>query len=349
MCRLKRISVILMFALLFCGPAFLNCQTLSLDDAIKAAEANNRSILGAELEKKKAFDNVYVARTQRLPILSATALGSRTLSHLGLTLEKGSLGVYPTVGPIPGRTTTLQNPLGVAGIFFANIAEPLTQQYKIGLGIELAGVGAEAAKEQIRSQRQSVANEVRRLYYGILQAESGKASLQATVDFLRQLDHDTGQDRLQRIALQSDALRVKAQLAQAEYDLLKTDDPLETQTQELNRLMGRDVNTAFEVDPVSATNSELPDLKDACAKALASRPEIGLAQLQVRKAHLARQIANADRIPDVSLSATALSTVNLSSSLPRNLSGIGVQMNWDVFDWGRKRKQVEEDRQAEEP
>ena len=348
MCRSKWIARFLMLAILLCGSPFLKSQTLSLDDAIKAAEANNRSVLSAELEKKKAFDEIDVASTQRLPIFSVTALGSRTLSHLGLTLERGSLGVYPTIGPIPGRTTTLQSGLGGAGIFFANIAEPLTQHYKIGLGIQLARVGAEAAKEQIRSQRQSVANEARRLYYGILQAESGKASLQATVDFLRQLDHDTGEDRLQRIALQSDALRVKAQLAQAEYDLLKLDDPLETQKQELNRLMGRDVNTAFEVDPLSATNSDLPDLKDACAKALASRPEIRLAQLQVSKADLARRIANADRIPDVSLSATALSTVNLSSSLPRNLSGIGVQMNWDVFDWGRKRKQVEVDRQAEE-
>jgi len=267
---------------------------------------------------------------------------------LGLTLEKGSLGVYPTVGPIPGRTTTLENPLGVAGIFFANIAEPLTQHYQIGLGIQLAHVGAEAAKEQIRSQRQSVANEVRRLYYGILQAESGKASLQATVDFLRQLDHDTDQDTLQRVALKSDALRVKAQLAQAEYELLKLDDPLQTQKQQLNRLIGRDVDTPFDVDPLTTASAELPDLKEACARALASRPEIRLAKLQVRRATLTRRIANAQRIPDVSLAATALSTVNLSSSLPSKLSGVGVQINWDVFDWGRKRKQVEEDQQAEE-
>jgi len=321
---------------------------LSLDNAIKAAEVNNRSILTSQLESKKAVEEVYVARTQRLPIFSFTALGSQPLSHLGLTLEKGSLGVYPTVGPIPGRTTTLENPLGVAGIFFANIAEPLTQHYKIGLGIQLARVGAEAAKEQIRSQRQSVANEVRRLYYGILQAESGKASLQATVDFLRQLDHDTDQDTLQRVALKSDALRVKAQLTQAEYELLKLDDPLQTQKQQLNRLMGRDVDTPFDVDPLTTASAELPDLKEACARALASRPEIRLAKLQVRRATLTRRIANAQRIPDVSLAATALSTVNLSSSLPSKLSGVGVQMNWDVFDWGRKRKQVEEDQQAEE-
>ena len=347
-CRLKWISAILTLALFFWGPAPLNCQTLSLEDAIKAAEANNRSILTAELEKKKAFDEVDVARTHRLPIFSVTALGSQPLSHLGLTLEKGSLGVYPTVGPIPGRTTTLENPLGVAGIFFANIAEPLTQHYKIGLGIQLARVGTQAAREQIRSQRQSVANEVRRFYYGILQAESGKASLQVTVDFLRQLDRDTDQDVLQRVVLKSDSLRVKAQLAQAEYELLKLDDPVETQKQQLNRLMGRDVDTPFEVDPLTTASSDPPDLKEACAKALESRPEIRLSRLQIQKATLTRRIANAERIPDVSLSATALSTVNLSSSLPSNLSGVGLQMNWDVFDWGRKRKQVEEDRQAEE-
>jgi outer membrane protein len=339
---------ILTFAIFYCGSTLLNSQTLNLDDAIKAAEVNNRSILTSELDRKKAVEEVYVARTQRLPIFSLTALGSQPLSHLGLTLEKGSLGVYPTVGPIPGRTTTLENPLGVAGIFFANIAEPLTQHYKIGLGIQLACVGEEAAKEHIRSQRQSVANDVRRLYYGILQTESGRASLQATVDFLRQLDQETDHDTLQRVALKSDSFRVKAQLTQAEYELLKLDDPLQTQKQQLNRLMGRDVDTPFEVDPLTTAGSDLPDLKEACARALASRPEIRLAKLQVRRATLTRRIANAERIPDVSLAATALSTVNLSSSLPSKLSGVGVQMNWDVFDWGRKRKQVEEDRQAEE-
>lgn len=323
-------------------------QTLTLNEAIKVAEANNRTILIAQLERRKALEDVFLAHTRRLPSFSFTALGSQPLSHLGLTLEKGSLGTYPTVGPIPGRTTTLTNPLEPAGIFFANIAEPLSQHYKIGLGIQLARVGVNAANEQVRSQQQSIANQVRKLYYGILQAESGKKSLQAVVDFLRRLDHDTAQDTLQRVALKSDALRVKAQLSQAEYDLLKLNDPLETQKQELNRLMGRDVNIGFEVDPFSVVETELPDLKEACARALESRPEMRLAKLQLQKAQLARRIASADRIPDVSLSATALSTVNLSNSLPSNLSGVGFQMNWDVFDWGRKRKQVAEDRQTEE-
>jgi outer membrane protein TolC len=321
---------------------------LTLDEAVRAAETNNRSIRVAELEQKKALDEVNVARTYRLPIFSLTALGFQPLSRLGLTLDKGSLGTYPSAGPIPGRTTTLESPLRVAGIFYANVAQPLSQQHKIGLGVQLASVGVKAADEQIRSERLSSVNQARRLYYAILQAESGKKSLQATVDFLRQVDRDTQHDTFQRVALRADVLEVKAQLAQAEYELLKLEDPLQTQKQQLNRLMGRDVDTPFDEDPLSVANADLVDLKEACAKAMELRPEIRLAKLQVQKANLARRIANAERIPDVSLSAATLATANLSKTLPSNLSSIGIQVNWDVFDWGRKRKQVEEKHRAEE-
>jgi outer membrane protein len=323
-------------------------KALTLDAAIQAAEANNRTIRIAQLEREKALDQVQVARTYRLPEFSLIALGSQSLSRLGLTLEKGSLGNYPNVGPIPGKTTTLESPLRVGGLFYASISQPLSQQHKIGLGIQRARVGVEAAEEQVRSKRQTTVNEVRRLYYGILQAESGKKSLQATVDFLKQLDRDTDQNVVQQVTLKADSLNVKAQLAQAEYELLKLDDPLQTQKQQLNRLMGRDPDTPFDVDPLSAVGFELPQLREACAKALESRPEIRLARLQVRKAELDSRIKNAERIPDVSLSLTTLAIYNLSNALPRNVSFVGIQVNWDVFDWGRKREQLKEKRRAEE-
>jgi len=323
-------------------------RVLTLDDAIKAAEANNRLIRGAQLEREKALDQVQVARTYRLPEFSLIALGSQSLSRLGLTLDRGSRGIYPNIGPIPGKTTTLESPLRVGGIFFASVAQPLSQQHKIGLNIQLAQLGVETADERIRSKRQSIVNEARRLYYGVLQAESGKKSLQATVDFLRRLDRDTDQNLVQQVALKADSLNVKAQLAQAEYELLKLDDPLQTQKQQLNRLMGRDPDIPFEVDLTSTVDFELPQLRDACARAIESRPEVRLARLQVRKGELERRIKNAERIPDVSFTLATLATANLGNVLPRNVSVVGIQVNWDVFDWGRKRKELSEKRQAEE-
>ncbi len=329
-------------------PGLVDGETLTLREAIQGAEANNRTIRAAELERSKAQEEVNVARTYRLPVFSLTALGSQSLAHLGLTFPQGSLGVYPNIGPVPGKTTTLEGPLQPAGIFYASVAQPLSQQHKIGLGVQLARLGVDIADEGIRAKRQSTANEVRRLYYGILQNESAGKGLQATVEFLRQLDKDTGQNVLQRVALQADFLDVKAQLAQAEYALLKLQDPLETQKGQLNRLMGRGPDTPFDVDPLSATDFEVPDLKQALARAIEARPEIRLARLQAKRAEIDRKLKNAERIPDVSLALTIVQTVNLSQVLPNRLSVAGVQVNWDVFDWGRKRKQVEEKRLAEE-
>jgi outer membrane protein TolC len=330
------------------APGLIHGQTLTLQQAIEAAEANNRAIRAARLESAKALTEVNVARTYRLPAFSVAALGSQSLAHLGLTFPLGSLGVYPGIGPIPGKSTTLTGPLQPAGIFYASIAQPLSQQHKIGLGIKLARVGAEIADETVRSRQQTTVNEVRRLYYGVLQAESGQRSLQATIEFLKQLDQDTGRNVAQRVALQAESLDVKAQLVQAEFALLKLQDPLETQKQQLNRLMGRHPETPFEVDPLTATDFEMPDLKEAYAKAIESRPEIRLARLQVKKAELDHRLKRAERIPDVSLTMTNVATVNLSPILPNRLSVVGVQVTWDVYDWGRKRKQAEEKRLAEE-
>jgi len=328
-------------------PRVLHAQTITLSDAVHAAENNDRSIRIAELEREKALRDVDVARTRRLPIFSVTALGSQPLSQLGVTLERGSLGVYPFDGPIPGQTTTLESPLRFGFIGYASVAQPLTQQFKAGLGIELAKIGVEATTEQVRAKRQGVVNEVRRLYYGIARAESGKATLQASVEFLRQLDQETRQQALQRVALQADVLNVKAQLVQAEYELLKMDDPIQTQKEHLNRLMGRPIDTPLEIDVSSMVGSEPVALADAYAEALTSRPEIRLAKVQQRQAQFERRLANAERIPDVSLSLLAFRTVNYSSVLPNTLSSVGVQATWDVFDWGRKRKEVETKEDAE--
>jgi outer membrane protein TolC len=169
-------------------PALLDGETLTLQQAIQKAEANNRAIRAAVLERSKAQNELNVTRSYRLPVFSLTALGSQSLARLGLTFPQGSLGVYSNVGPIPGKTTTLAGPLQPGGILYASVAQPLSQQHKVGLGIQLARVGVDTADESIRSKRQLTVNEVRRLYYGILQSESARKSLKATIEFLNQLE-----------------------------------------------------------------------------------------------------------------------------------------------------------------
>ena len=63
------------------APGLIHGQTLTLQQAIGAAEANNRAIRAARLESAKALTEVKIARAYRLPAFSVAALGSQSLAN----------------------------------------------------------------------------------------------------------------------------------------------------------------------------------------------------------------------------------------------------------------------------
>ena len=73
------------------APGLVHGQTLTLQQAIDSAEANNRAVRAARLEHAKALNEVNIARKYRLPAFSVAALGSQSLALLGLTFPLGSL------------------------------------------------------------------------------------------------------------------------------------------------------------------------------------------------------------------------------------------------------------------
>jgi outer membrane protein TolC len=132
---------------------------------------------------------------------------------------------------------------------------------------------------------------------------------------------------------------VRSRLAQAEHNSLTLRNALASQKQQLNQLIGRDVRTSFETAGAPQPTMGELDLEAARSQALADRPEIRQARLQLEQAELAHRIAKADSIPDVSLAFTYLSPLNIEGA-PRNIATLGVQLEWEPFDWGRRGKAV---------
>ena len=63
------------------------------------------------------------------------------------------------------------------------MAQPLSQQYRIGLNVSMHDVMRDIAREQLRAKRQSVVNDVKRTYYDILQTQSSLESIEETSGF----------------------------------------------------------------------------------------------------------------------------------------------------------------------
>jgi outer membrane protein TolC len=97
---------------------------------------------------------------------------------------------------------------------------------------------------------QQLKNSVKEFYYSLLQTQS---LLDATRDIeksLKELDRTIDEYLKEKTVLPYQSTGVKAQLAQAELQVVTREDSIQTQKENLNVLMARDVRTDYRVSAV---------------------------------------------------------------------------------------------------
>src|SRR6185369_4069808 len=317
-------------------------EVLTLDEAIALALRDNREVMNAHLSIGKAEDDVAAARTYRLPKFEFNALAGQQLISPDFTFTKGVLGNYANVGPIPDRDVKMSTPSRPTAILFGQVTQPLSQLHRIRLNIKQYALSTDIAREQLRGQEQSVLNNVKRTYYAIVQSESALHSVRQALAFYRELERVTGDYVAQQVALKADDLEVKTRLAKTETEELRVTNQLSTLKEQLNQLMGRDIRTEFKVAAVPEQSSFETDLAAARERALDQRPEIREAKLRVKQAELDKRVKKSEYIPDISAALTYASPRNFYTYIPKNFAAAGVTVNWEVFDWGRKKHQLDE-------
>ena len=349
--RVQLLAIILVIASPLIAAAQQNPQPpageiLTLDQAISLALHDNRQVMNAQLGVGKAQDELAAARTFRLPKFEFNVLAGQQLVSPDFTFTKGVLGNYANVGPIPDHDIKMSTPMRPTAILFGQVTQPLSQLHRIRLNIKQAALMIDVAHEEVRGQQQSVINKVKRTYYGIVQTQSALESVRQALAFYRELDRVTGEYVVQQVALKADDLEVKTRLAKTETEELTASNQLSTLKEQLNQLMGRAITTEFTVSPVPETSLIDTDLAAARTRALEQRPEIKEARLQVKQAELDKRVKKSEYIPDVSAAFTYASPRNFDEFIPKNFAAVGVSVNWEVFDWGRKKNQLAEKQKA---
>jgi outer membrane protein TolC len=314
-------------------------ERLSLDIAVRLALENNRQIQTALLQVEKAEQDVAVAKTRRLPIFDLEAQASQLLTPVSFAFPQGAFGEFAGIGPVPAVDTDVSVPRQLTYYFSSQVSQPLTQLFRLNLGIDNAVASKAIEQERLHSQRLSVVNSVKRLYYAILQTESAIDATDQAIALYRELDRTLEVRVAQKVALRSDSLDVQFKLAQEQLTRTTYSNTLSAQKEQMNQLLGRDVRSDFVVEPVSALSIAEIDLTAARTRALDSRPDVREARLKVEQADLDRRLTKADRIPDLSVAVSYSSYFNIDV-MPANLAAAGLQFKWEPFDWGRKGKQL---------
>jgi outer membrane protein TolC len=317
-------------------------ELLSLDEAISLASRDNRLVNTASIGVLKADEQLAALSTRRLPSVSLNVLGLQQLTPINFIFERGVFGTYPGIGPVPATNTSISTPAVPTAFIIGHVDQPLSQLYRIGLGMNQLRLNGDLAREGQRQKRHEIIQNVKQVYFAILQAQSGLHAANEAVKLYREIDRVTGEYLTQQVALKADSLDVKMNLAKAEYEADTLGDQLTKLKEQLNQLLGRSVLTEFSVlRPDEPAGYEM-DLSSARARAVELRPEVSEARIRVKQAEGDRRVKRSEFIPDVSLSFLYISPRNFSGFIPKNIAGLGLTLKWEVFDWGRKRHELAE-------
>jgi outer membrane protein TolC len=142
-------------------------------------------------------------------------------------------------------------------------------------------------------------------------------------------------------ALNVDVLDGQAGLLQSEQSLLTIDLHLSDLNVELNDLLGFPLDTRLVLSPEQVNASVDLSREEMLRVGFATNPEIASAVESIEQAKAAVKAAKSAYIPDISVYARQ-SYENGVPFLPRNFGTFGVLMNYDVFDFGKRRAAVRE-------
>lgn len=317
---------------------------LTLNQAIALAQENNRQIKIYKQGELSANDQILAARTQRYPQFNVQLTGGALLTPVSVEFSRG---VFGTVNGsyVPNDTATVTTDPKATGMAIAQAYQTLSQLYNIHLNIKALEVGKRLAEEQTRQQRQQTTNTVKDVYYSLLQTQTALDAAQDNVKSLQEIDRTTDEYLKEKTVLGYQSTSVKAQLAQAEVQVMTLQDTLDSQKENLNDLLGRDIRTPFRPAAVSEELPEEMSLDTARQKAQENRTEIRQAQLKMDQAVYARRLQKAQYIPEIGVQYLFFSPFAIQG-LPSSVNSLGVSFKWDLWDWGYKKHLMDEKQRA---
>ncbi len=311
---------------------------ISVEQAVEIALTQNRRLQQARLGSASARDRETQVRSYLFPQISANGVGARLFSPLDFRFRAGTFGNYPGTGLIPATDTTLRADAKNIATGTITLTQPISQLYKIGRRSDIATLARQGEDEKLRGARQMVIQGVRQACLAILRTQSDLAALAEAKALLKEIKANVDEGVAVKTLLPEDAMAANARYADLETKERQLSSLQISQSEQLNLLLGRSLETPVEINPTLAAVPEEGSLADAQSRALANRPEIRQARIEFEQAKHGVKASRAERFPEVGLVVSQQWLGHLQP-LPKSVGYAGVAVQWDLFDGGRKKSE----------
>jgi outer membrane protein TolC len=329
-------AILALAFLLGSGQALAETRTLTLDEAVTLAVAQNSSVKIAGAKVREGREKRKSVRSDYFPHLKNESNAFNISKLQNITIPAGSLGTVPGTGAFPPQDVTIDQGSGSAVVTNTTLEQPLTQLLKIYRADKIAHADQQIAAAEWGKTKTDVVYDTHRLFYGLViarkQQDAASAAVAAGEQALREAkDSVAAGNQLEVAAISSNAV-----LLQNRYSLLAAKIQISDLNSELNDLLGLPLDTEIEPldPPPPETNGQ--SRESFVQEALGKNPEIKAARESVNRAQSGVEAAQLEYIPDITLFFTHTYQDGIPF-LTRNFDTVGVKMTWDIFEWGKRR------------
>ena len=315
-------------------------RRLTLTDAVHLALSQNRALKIARLKVAESEQKKAGERSEYFPKITnqSNLLHITELQNIGIPA-----GAFGTVGGtlVPAQGVTL--PQGQKTFYSSGsmIAQPLTQLIRIHQANRSAAADVAVSRDDVKKAENQIALQVHALYFGILIAGLQKQAAEQQNAYAGEHLRESEDDVHNGSALKVTAIQGRAGVLESQQSVLTAELQLSDLNTELNDMLGLPLGTRLELDPAVPSSFEQHPREEYVQTAWSQNPEVSAAEEVVRKAQAGVSAAKSAYIPDI----TAYARHSYQDGVPflvRNFGTFGVSLNWDVFDFGKRRAAVRE-------
>lgn len=346
---MKRLTfIIALTAATLCPAQATNDSPLELDAALALAMAKSKAAQLGRLKVDTATAELKAAGRLRYPRINAMGAATYLNDPLEVKVAQGSmtslvndttatLGLGITVPQFPTQDLTLARGTHTPAIGSLVVAQPLTQLWRIGSGVRAAKAGVVEAQRESAQIDAKVRLAVEEFFAG-LQIEARRiVEKQAALAWQERRLRDAENAQRNGELLDDTVLGLRAAVIEARSELTRSRQDYARLSLQLADLIGLPGTDNLVVDEQLPTREEHP-LQYWVAQA-ANNPERAIAAATVEKARAGLRASRQAYIPEVSLVAGGYKQDGIPLAARDNMIA-GVTVNWDVFDFGRRRAEV---------
>jgi len=313
---------------------------LTLTEAVHLAISQNHVLKIARLRVVENQQKKVGERSAYFPSITnqSNVLHVTDLQTIGI--PAGALG---TAGGALVPAQGINLPQGQKTFFTSGtqISQPLTQLIRVHASNQIAAAEAAVSSDDLKKAENEVALQVHSLYFGILIARLQKQAAEQQTAYASEHLRESEEDVRNGSALSVAAIQGRAGLLESQQSALTAQFQLSDLSTELNDLLGLPLDTQLDLDPAVQASFELHPREEYLQTAWSESPEISAAEGMVRKARAGVTGAKSAYIPDI----TAYARQSYQDGVPflvRNFGTFGVSLNYEVFDFGKRRAAVRE-------